>query len=400
MSMFGTRLVITVSGSTTHHVYPSQSIQEVINSAEYGDTIFVHAGIYYEHVVVDKALSLIGENRDTAIIDGNGTGFIFQINRTTNVVIESLTLQNCQAAVFLLVSNRCRVSGNVIKNCSWYGVWVHYSENNFIDSNVIEMTWEGIYLYPSENNIAYGNIFHNNSEAAIEIAFCSHNSILENSIVQNPVGLKLYHAYNNSIAANVLQNNEKGICLTNSNNNTMYHNNFINNTNQIIFVNDDDGSINNTWDDGYPSGGNYWSDYNGTDFYGGPYQNETGSDGIGDIPYFFDSYPLMKPYIPSEEMLVLYYGLLRKYNELQGNYDTLQTSYENLQTNYDAMNMSYNSLNSSYNELTSKHEATISELNYIKNLMYIFIITTIAFIATTAYFAIRKPKVKPELKTT
>ncbi|MCZ2856458.1 MAG: hypothetical protein O2U62_05145, partial [Candidatus Bathyarchaeota archaeon] len=52
----------------------------------------------------------------------------------------------------------------------------------------------------------------------------------------------------------------------------------------------------NTWDNGYPSGGNYWSDYNGTDYFNGPYQNITGSDGIGDTPYNIqignqDSYP-------------------------------------------------------------------------------------------------------------
>jgi len=38
------------------------------------------------------------------------------------------------------------------------------------------------------------------------------------------------------------------------------------------------------WDNGYPSGGYYWSDYNGTDSYSGPYQDLTGSDGIGDTP--------------------------------------------------------------------------------------------------------------------
>jgi hypothetical protein len=57
----------------------------------------------------------------------------------------------------------------------------------------------------------------------------------------------------------------------------------------------------NVWDDGYPSGGNYWSDYNGVDLYRGPFQNETGSDGIGDFPYTIgannqDNYPIMKPY--------------------------------------------------------------------------------------------------------
>jgi hypothetical protein len=54
----------------------------------------------------------------------------------------------------------------------------------------------------------------------------------------------------------------------------------------------------NTWDDGYPSGGNYWSDYNGIDVKSGSYQNETGSDGVGDTPYIIDAnntdhYPLM-----------------------------------------------------------------------------------------------------------
>jgi hypothetical protein len=60
-------------------------------------------------------------------------------------------------------------------------------------------------------------------------------------------------------------------------------------------------SLDNIWDDGYPSGGNYWKDYTGVDLYNGPYQNETGSDGIGDTPYTIDAnntdrYPLMAPF--------------------------------------------------------------------------------------------------------
>lgn len=41
----------------------------------------------------------------------------------------------------------------------------------------------------------------------------------------------------------------------------------------------------NVWDNDYPSGGNYWSDYKGFDYFSGPYLNETGSDGIGDMPH-------------------------------------------------------------------------------------------------------------------
>jgi len=51
-------------------------------------------------------------------------------------------------------------------------------------------------------------------------------------------------------------------------------------------------------DAGYPLGGNYWDDYNGADLFSGQYQNETGSDGIGDTAYTIDvnnqdNYPLM-----------------------------------------------------------------------------------------------------------
>jgi hypothetical protein len=83
------------------------------------------------------------------------------------------------------------------------------------------------------------------------------------------------------------------IHLYSPSNNTIYHNNFIGNA----FQASTDGSP-NTWDNGYPSGGNYWSDYNGTDLHSGPCQNVTGSDGIGDTPYAIgannmDDYPLM-----------------------------------------------------------------------------------------------------------
>jgi len=76
-----------------------------------------------------------------------------------------------------------------------------------------------------------------------------------------------------------------------------YHNNFVNNTQEVSLATP---NLNLTWDDGYPSGGNYWSDYNGTDKFSGPFQNESGSDGIGDTPYVIDennrdNYPFMQP---------------------------------------------------------------------------------------------------------
>ncbi|MGD0496605.1 MAG: NosD domain-containing protein [Candidatus Bathyarchaeia archaeon] len=94
----------------------------------------------------------------------------------------------------------------------------------------------------------------------------------------------------------VIDNNYGGIFVGFGN--IVFHNNFINNTPYQARA-----SHLNLWFMGYPQGGNYWSDYNGTDVYSGPYQNETGSDGLGDSWYVidtlnFDPYPLMQPYVP------------------------------------------------------------------------------------------------------
>jgi parallel beta-helix repeat protein len=88
---------------------------------------------------------------------------------------------------------------------------------------------------------------------------------------------------NNCIVGNNIINNSHGIFLGGcSINNRIFHNNFMNNTEQAVSLGD--GTV-SSWDDGYPSGGNYWSDYNGTDLMKGPNQNLTGCDGVGDVPY-------------------------------------------------------------------------------------------------------------------
>jgi parallel beta-helix repeat protein len=105
----------------------------------------------------------------------------------------------------------------------------------------------------------------------------------------------IYSAYCIFLNNNVKENSE-GIVMSTSHN-VIYHNNFIRNGKQVLPVN----QYANTWDNGYPSGGNYWSDYTGLDSYWGPDQNLIGSDGIGDTHYAIgaknhDRYPLMNPY--------------------------------------------------------------------------------------------------------
>jgi parallel beta-helix repeat protein len=109
---------------------------------------------------------------------------------------------------------------------------------------------------------------------------------------------------NNTLVGNNVASNYNGILVGySSNNNTIYHNNFIDNVAQVYdyaWEYPISPSI-NVWDDGYPSGGNYWSNYVGVDVKSGPNQDLHGSDEIGDTPYVIDAnntdhYPLMNPY--------------------------------------------------------------------------------------------------------
>jgi hypothetical protein len=112
----------------------------------------------------------------------------------------------------------------------------------------------------------------------------------------------------NTIYGNTVEESVTGIVMNDfvrsyyGNGNVIYHNNFINDT-AFPAVESMMGS--NKWDNGYPSGGNYWSNYAGEDLRSGLNQDEPGSDGIIDAEFsipsplsrnkLLDRYPLMAP---------------------------------------------------------------------------------------------------------
>ncbi|MEZ0345207.1 MAG: NosD domain-containing protein [Infirmifilum sp.] len=111
-------------------------------------------------------------------------------------------------------------------------------------------------------------------------------------------GILITNAKNCNISGNNIANNDDGIYLYGSSSNSIYHNNFVDNGRQVYSE-----ESANVWDDGYPSGGNYWSDYRCVDEKSGPAQDQPGRDGICDKPYIIgkdnvDHYPLAKPYQP------------------------------------------------------------------------------------------------------
>jgi len=87
-----------------------------------------------------------------------------------------------------------------------------------------------------------------------------------------------------------------------------------------------------------------------------------------------------------------YQELLADYNAKLANYSSLSTSYESLCDSYDTLETNYNLLQSSNDKLTTSYNDLIGEMATARNLGYVFITTTMIFIAMTVYFAARKPR--------
>jgi len=254
--------------------------------------------------------------RDNIILDGAGytlRGADVQLASTgislegrSNVTVRNINIRNfLSRGIYISESSNVTVSGNYIN--IKYGPGVSISGNfNTVSGNTITNNGEGLIISGNFNTIS-GNTIKANSGDGLIIGG-DFNTVSGNTITNNGKGLivgcgvRLSGGSNNTVSGNNIANNGDGIDFQYSSNNIIYHNNFIDNTRQVHIS---ATGYANVWDDGYPSGGNYWSDYNGTDIHSGPYQNETGSDGIGDAAYAIDTnnidrYPLMNPWGASE----------------------------------------------------------------------------------------------------
>jgi len=278
------------------------TIHEAIRGVNAGDTIFVKNGTYREHVTINKKVSLIGESAEATIIDGSYVGNVIEVT-VNNVTIIGFTVRNSgeqwtESGIALNQVKDCNISRNKITANRGHGIRLYSSSyNRIIGNNITANNWSGIWVSTSANynSIIGNNITANGENGGVWLDFSSNNSVIGNNIADNNDGIVLCGPWNNTITDNnIAANHGDGIRLTSSRNNRIFHNNFVENQQSVHIWK----SYGNLWDDGYPSGGNYWSDCTDIDNCRGHYQNEIGSDGIGDTPYAIDgnntdNYPLM-----------------------------------------------------------------------------------------------------------
>ncbi|UCG68193.1 MAG: right-handed parallel beta-helix repeat-containing protein [Thermoplasmata archaeon] len=270
------------------------SIQDAIDNASDGDTVFVYSGIYYENVVVNKTISLVGEDRNTTEINGWNNGDVVLITRdyvnitgfnitrsgsnSEDAGIDLFSVQNCRVfsnnarwgghsgirlylstnntiadnnishkgfAIYLKYSNENTIEGNMAIMSNSNGILLYSSNrNNISDNNISNVAHYGITISSSSGNNITNNIAFSNSECGIYFLNSSGNNILGNNISSNHYGIKLWTSKDNNITNNnIFSNNNCGIRFDYSDFNNIIGNDVLNNRNGIDICRSDSNNI-------------------------------------------------------------------------------------------------------------------------------------------------------------
>jgi parallel beta-helix repeat protein len=259
----GTGIGFEVSGS------PQPKLSSFINDIDTSNTINGKK-VYY---LINKSDLSINPSTYPNI------GYLALVN-CTRMIVEN-THFNTQG-ILLAWTTDSQITNNDISNNYGDGVILNYASNNKITKNNINAnSGTGIRLSYSNQNLVSGNYITRNQEGIYLIYSASNNTITENNIADQDIGINFYTSSSNLI----------------------YHNNFVNNTKQVDDVSWGHPQFprgplpsENIWDNDYPIGGNYWSNY--TNLY--PEAEELDSSGIWETPYIIDEnnqdrYPLMNP---------------------------------------------------------------------------------------------------------
>jgi len=203
-------------------------IQNAIENASNGDTIFVYDGVYYEAVQIEKEIFLIGESKDNTIIDGGENDPTVTI-AADSVFLSSFTIQSGKYyGVYIDNSHGSFVNNSIITYNQNAGIYGACAINCTFSNNVIAENTNGIFLdYNSRDCILYDNVIKNQSIRGVYFKNSYTNTIKGCNINDNEIGIALHYCYNISVVNNLITNHtDHGIKLKSSSENSIKNNTF------------------------------------------------------------------------------------------------------------------------------------------------------------------------------
>ena len=220
-------------------------IQDAIDNASEGDTVFVSdiSSPYYENIIIDRSIDLIGEDKNSTIIEFNNEKEIIVKIVADGVTLKGFTIINSWKEAVYIIANNTILSDNIIgpniQGYGGYGILLLNSNNNFIVRNVVSKTFDAIQILASNNNTITDNKIISNNLYGIWLSNSDNNIVSENYILTGPPfaypgsykGIRLTDSNNNFITGNVVISQDMvsygGIQLDESGNNIVSDNEFV-----------------------------------------------------------------------------------------------------------------------------------------------------------------------------